>query len=54
MIIQIKNIPLETQFESIYQLKIQKGKKLKGEVKHIFSHQKWEIELTKYQSSIIW
>ena len=44
-----KNIPLETQFESIYQLKIQKGKKLKGEVKHIFSHQKWEIELTKYQ-----
>ena len=44
-----KNIPLETQFESIYQLKIQKGKKLKGEVKHIFSHQKWEIEITKYQ-----
>ena len=22
---------------------------MKGEVKHIFSHQKWEIELTKYQ-----
>lgn len=44
-----KNIPMETQFETIYQLKIQKGKKLKGEVKHIFSHQKWEIELTKYQ-----
>ena len=44
-----KNIPMEKQFETIYQLKIQKGKKLKGEVKHIFSHQKWEIELTKYQ-----
>ena len=44
-----KNIPMEKQFETIYQLKIQKGKKLKGEVKHIFSHQKWGIELTKYQ-----
>ena len=44
-----KNIPLETQFESIYQLKIQKNKKLKGTVKHIFSHQKWEIEVTKYE-----
>ena len=44
-----KNIPLETQFEAIYQLKIQKDKKLKGAVKHIFSHQKWEIEVTKYE-----
>ena len=44
-----KNIPLETQFESIYQLKIQKDKKLKGTVKHIFSHQKWEIEVTIYK-----
>ena len=45
-----KNIPLETQFESIYKLKIQKDKSLKGEVKHIFSHQKWEIEITKYKA----
>ena len=44
-----KNIPLETQFESIYQLKIQKDKKLQGTVKHIFSHQKWEIEVTIYE-----
>ena len=43
-----KNIPMEKQFESIYQMKVQKIKKIKGEVKHIFSHQKWEIELTKY------
>lgn len=44
-----KNILLETQFESIYQLKIQKDKKLQGTVKHIFSHQKWEIEVTIYE-----
>ena len=44
-----KNIPMEKQFESIYQMKVQKLKKFKGEVKHIFSHQKWEIEMTKYE-----
>ena len=44
-----KNIPMEKQFESLYQMKVQKIKKFKGEVKHIFSHQKWEIEMTKYE-----
>ena len=43
-----KNIPMETQFEQIYHIKIRKKQKLNGYVKHIFSHQKWEIELTKY------
>ena len=43
-----KNIPMETQFETIYQLKIEKEKTFKGEVKHIFSHQKWEVKLSKY------
>ena len=44
-----KNIPMEKQFESIYQMKVKKIEKIKGQVKHIFSHQKWEIELMKYK-----
>ena len=44
-----KNIPMEKQFELIYQMKVKKIEKIKGQVKHIFSHQKWEIELMKYK-----
>ena len=40
-----QNIPLEVQFESLYKMKLQPTRILPKTVKHIFSHQRWDIEL---------
>ena len=40
-----QNIPLEVQFESLYKMKLQPNRILSKTVKHIFSHQRWDIEL---------
>lgn len=46
-------IPVEVQFQSIYQLPIRLEQSIPSEVKHIFSHQKWQITLKKYQTDVI-
>ena len=40
-----QNIPLEVQFESLYKMKLQPTRILSKTVKHIFSHQRWDIVL---------
>ena len=40
-----QNIPLEVQFESLYRMKLTPIRLLPKSVKHIFSHQQWDIEL---------
>ena len=40
-----QNIPLEVQFESLYRMKLTPIRLLPKSVKHIFSHQRWDIEL---------
>lgn len=44
-------IPLAVQFQAIYKIPLQEKKKLPGEVKHIFSHQKWHITFERFQSN---
>ena len=45
-----QNIPLEVQFESLYRMKLTLIRLLPKTVKHIFSHQRWDIEL-QYSSA---
>ena len=45
-----QNIPLEVQFESLYRMKLTLIRLLPKTVKHVFSHQRWDIEL-QYSSA---